>query len=104
MVTNTYLHTNGPASLRLTALADGRLRVGVWDSHHRVPAPFGRPPTTMSRSPRRTTTAVAACASYRNTPTAGAACPSATASWTVAPGSCSGSRRASERGTLRIRT
>jgi anti-sigma regulatory factor (Ser/Thr protein kinase) len=44
MVTNTYLHTNGPASLRLTALADGRLRVGVWDSHPRVPAPFGRPP------------------------------------------------------------
>ncbi|MFF6982411.1 ATP-binding protein [Streptomyces sp. NPDC008343] len=44
MVTNTYRHTNGPASLRLTALADGRLRVGVWDSHARVPAPFGRPP------------------------------------------------------------
>ncbi|MBT2421925.1 ATP-binding protein [Streptomyces sp. ISL-22] len=44
MVTNTYLHTNGPASLRLTALADGRLRVGVWDSHPRIPAPFGRPP------------------------------------------------------------
>ncbi|WP_037887628.1 ATP-binding protein [Streptomyces viridochromogenes] len=44
MVTNTYLHTHGPASLRLTALADGRLRVGVWDSHPRIPAPFGRPP------------------------------------------------------------
>ncbi len=44
MVTNAYLHTHGPASLRLTALADGRLRVGVWDSHPRVPAPFGRPP------------------------------------------------------------
>ncbi|MFG2554505.1 ATP-binding protein [Streptomyces sp. NPDC048581] len=44
MVTNTYLHTKGPASLRLTALADGRLRVGVWDSHPRIPAPFGRPP------------------------------------------------------------
>ncbi|MFE9020079.1 ATP-binding protein [Streptomyces sp. NPDC007808] len=44
LVTNTYLHTNGPASLRLTALADGRLRVGVWDSHPRIPAPFGRPP------------------------------------------------------------
>ncbi|MFC8512524.1 ATP-binding protein [Streptomyces sp. NPDC057257] len=44
MVTNTYLHTNGPASLRLTALADGRMRVGVWDSHPRIPAPFGRPP------------------------------------------------------------
>ncbi|MFC5213940.1 ATP-binding protein [Streptomyces coerulescens] len=44
MVTNTYLHTDGPASLRLTALADGRLRVGVWDSHPRIPAPFERPP------------------------------------------------------------
>ncbi|KUO19009.1 ATP-binding protein [Streptomyces dysideae] len=44
MVTNAYLHTSGPASLRLTALADGRLRVGVWDSHPRIPAPFGRPP------------------------------------------------------------
>ncbi|WP_432198551.1 ATP-binding protein [Streptomyces sp. bgisy027] len=44
MVTNSYLHTNGPASLRLTALAGGRLRVGVWDSDPRIPAPFGRPP------------------------------------------------------------
>jgi anti-sigma regulatory factor (Ser/Thr protein kinase) len=44
LVTNTYLHTKGPASLRLTALADGRLRVGVWDSHPGVPAPFGKPP------------------------------------------------------------
>lgn len=24
--------------------SDGRLRVGVWDSHPRVPAPFGEPP------------------------------------------------------------
>ncbi|WP_449348540.1 hypothetical protein [Streptomyces shaanxiensis] len=31
LVTNAYLHTEGPASLRLTGLADGRLRVGVWD-------------------------------------------------------------------------
>ncbi|MFF7752466.1 ATP-binding protein [Streptomyces sp. NPDC007971] len=30
--------------MRLTALADGRLRVGVWDSHPRIPAPFGEPP------------------------------------------------------------
>ncbi|MET7484383.1 ATP-binding protein [Streptomyces sp. NPDC005538] len=44
MVTNAYLHTSGPASLRLSALADGRLRVGVWDSHPRIPAPFGEPP------------------------------------------------------------
>ncbi|MGY5008663.1 ATP-binding protein [Streptomyces sp. 900105755] len=44
LVTNTYLHTGGPASLRLTALSDGRLRVGVWDGHPRIPAPFGAPP------------------------------------------------------------
>ncbi|MGW4908147.1 ATP-binding protein [Streptomyces sp. NPDC004270] len=44
LVTNAYRHTDGPASLRLTALPDGRLRVGVWDSHPRVPAPFGEPP------------------------------------------------------------
>ncbi len=45
MVTNTYRHTNGPASLRLTALADGRLRVGVWDSDPRIPAPFDTSPS-----------------------------------------------------------
>lgn len=44
LVGNAYRHTRGPASLRLTALADGRLRVGVWDSHPRIPAPFGDPP------------------------------------------------------------
>ena len=44
LVTNAYLHTNGTASLRITALGDGRLRVGVWDGHPRVPAPFGTPP------------------------------------------------------------
>ncbi|MGY4982900.1 ATP-binding protein [Streptomyces sp. 900105755] len=44
LVANAYRHTHGPASLRLTALADGRLRVGVWDSHPRIPAPFGEPP------------------------------------------------------------
>ncbi|MFI2432539.1 ATP-binding protein [Streptomyces sp. NPDC018693] len=44
MVTNTFLHTDGPASLRLTALADARLRVGVWDTEPRIPAPFDRPP------------------------------------------------------------
>ncbi|MGC0376966.1 ATP-binding protein [Streptomyces sp. SAI-229] len=40
LVTNGYLHTKGPASLRLTGLSDGRLRVGVWDSDPYVPAPF----------------------------------------------------------------
>ncbi len=40
LVTNAYRHTKGPASLRLTGLSDGRLRVGVWDSDPRIPAPF----------------------------------------------------------------
>ncbi|CAM5674869.1 ATP-binding protein [Streptomyces aurantiogriseus] len=44
LVTNAYLHTRGPASLRLTALGGGRLRVGVWDSHPHIPAPFAKPP------------------------------------------------------------
>ncbi|MGX5186107.1 ATP-binding protein [Streptomyces avermitilis] len=44
LVTNAYRYTKGPASLRLTALGGGRLRVGVWDSSPHIPAPFDRPP------------------------------------------------------------
>ncbi|KUN59612.1 hypothetical protein AQJ46_39190 [Streptomyces canus] len=44
LVTNAYLHAKGPASLRLTALGEGRLRVAVWDSHPYIPAPFAKPP------------------------------------------------------------
>lgn len=44
LVANAYRHTKGPASLRLTGLGDGRLRVGVWDTHPHIPAPFDRPP------------------------------------------------------------
>ncbi|MEU9183021.1 ATP-binding protein [Streptomyces sp. NPDC048484] len=44
LVTNAYRHTKGPASLRLTAVGDGRLRVGVWDSSPHIPAPFDEPP------------------------------------------------------------
>ncbi|MFG2023023.1 ATP-binding protein [Streptomyces sp. NPDC048825] len=44
LAANAYRHTKGPASLRLTALGDGRLRVGVWDSSPHIPAPFDRPP------------------------------------------------------------
>ncbi|MER5224027.1 ATP-binding protein [Streptomyces flaveus] len=44
LVTNSYRHTKGPASLRLTALGDERLRVGVWDSSPHIPAPFDQPP------------------------------------------------------------
>ncbi|MEU8653751.1 ATP-binding protein [Streptomyces sp. NPDC048737] len=44
LVANAYLHTRGPASLRMTALSDGRIRVGVCDSHPYIPAPFAKPP------------------------------------------------------------
>ncbi|MEU5701735.1 ATP-binding protein [Streptomyces aurantiacus] len=44
MVTNAYRHTKGPASLRLSMLGGGRLRVGVWDSCPHIPAPFDEPP------------------------------------------------------------
>ncbi|MFE2514288.1 ATP-binding protein [Streptomyces mirabilis] len=44
LVTNAYRHTKGPASLRLTALGGGRLRVGVWDSSPHIPAPFDQSP------------------------------------------------------------
>ncbi|MEV2235575.1 ATP-binding protein [Streptomyces phaeochromogenes] len=44
LVTNAYRHTRGPASLRLTAVGDGRLRVGVWDSSPYIPAPLDEPP------------------------------------------------------------
>ncbi|WP_328358315.1 ATP-binding protein [Streptomyces sp. NBC_00445] len=44
LVTNAYRHTRGPSSLRLTALGDGRLRTGVWDTSSHIPAPFDKPP------------------------------------------------------------
>ncbi|MEW2618654.1 ATP-binding protein [Streptomyces sp. NPDC048106] len=44
LVANVYRHAGGTASLRLTALGDGRVRVGVWDRHPYIPAPFGEPP------------------------------------------------------------
>ncbi|WP_411148595.1 ATP-binding protein [Streptomyces sp. A30] len=44
LITNAYLHTKGPASLRLTALGSGRFRVGVWDTSSHIPAPFDKPP------------------------------------------------------------
>ncbi|MFS8202691.1 ATP-binding protein [Streptomyces sp. CWNU-52B] len=51
MVTNAYLHTRGPASLRLSALGGGRLRVGVWDSSPHIPAPFDEPPGVQAVPP-----------------------------------------------------
>lgn len=32
-MTNAYRHTKGPASVRLTARGDRRLRVGAWDTN-----------------------------------------------------------------------
>ncbi|GAA4006573.1 ATP-binding protein [Streptomyces marokkonensis] len=51
LVTNAYRHTRGPCSLRLTALSDGRLRVGVWDSHPHIPSPFAEPPGERRTTP-----------------------------------------------------
>jgi hypothetical protein len=51
MVTNSYRHTKGPASLRLRSVRDGRLRVGVWDTDPHIPAPFDKPPGTFGAAP-----------------------------------------------------
>ncbi|MFE1575022.1 ATP-binding protein [Streptomyces fradiae] len=40
LVTNAYLYSDAPYSLRLGATDAGRLRVSVWDSNPRIPAPF----------------------------------------------------------------
>lgn len=42
LVTNAYRHAGlGPYGLRLRVVAGDRVRVGVWDSHPYIPAPFG---------------------------------------------------------------
>ncbi|RLV08656.1 hypothetical protein CTZ27_07725 [Streptomyces griseocarneus] len=41
LVTNTYVHTAGPASVRLHRDEDATLRVSVWDTSPTVPALFG---------------------------------------------------------------
>jgi anti-sigma regulatory factor (Ser/Thr protein kinase) len=51
LVTNAYRHTRGPSSLRLTALGEGRLRTGVWDTSSHIPAPFDKPPGDRIPSP-----------------------------------------------------
>jgi len=47
LVTNAYLHTPGPAALRLRAIggedAPG-VRVSVWDTDPHIPDPFDKPP------------------------------------------------------------
>jgi len=89
LVTNAYRHAGGPASLRLTALGAGRLRVGVWDSSPHIPAPFDRPLGDRVPPPPA---GDADCSSYRRTRPRGAAGPSATTCSGEAEGSCCGSK------------
>lgn len=41
LVTNAYLYSDGPYTLRLRAMDRGRLRVSVWDDNPYIPPPFG---------------------------------------------------------------
>lgn len=47
VVTNSYRHSDGPASLRMRSMAGGRLRVSVWDTNPLIPAPFDKPPSRL---------------------------------------------------------
>ncbi|WP_407700089.1 ATP-binding protein [Streptomyces liliifuscus] len=51
LVTNAYRHTKGPASLRLRAPGEGRLRVFVWDTSPYIPPPFDRSSDTHAPPP-----------------------------------------------------
>ncbi|MFF3731253.1 ATP-binding protein [Streptomyces sp. NPDC002476] len=42
LVTNAYLHSSGPYSLRLRKAGRGRIRLGVRDTSPHIPAPFRR--------------------------------------------------------------
>lgn len=96
LVTNAYRHAGGGCSLRITALRDGRVRVGVWDGHPHVPEASGK----GRPCPRGTRThpADAACTSYGSTRRRGVPgrrgrrCRGG-----AAPGSCCGSRWAPPR-------
>lgn len=50
LVTNAYLHTDGPCSLSLRGRPGRQLRVGVWDTSPVVPPPFDGG-TATDRSP-----------------------------------------------------
>lgn len=51
MVTNAYRHSNGPSSLRLRGLGEGRLRVSVWDTNPVILPPFDKPPGALRPVP-----------------------------------------------------
>ncbi|MEW1691486.1 ATP-binding protein [Streptomyces sp. NPDC091265] len=40
LVTNAYQHSSGPFSLRMRDAGRSRVRLGVWDTDPRIPAPF----------------------------------------------------------------
>lgn len=40
LVTNAYLHSEGPYSLRLRDAGRHRIRLSVWDTNPHIPAPF----------------------------------------------------------------
>ncbi|MFC9621003.1 ATP-binding protein [Streptomyces sp. NPDC056930] len=40
LVTNAYLHSSGPYSLRLRDAGRSRIRLSVWDTNPHIPAPF----------------------------------------------------------------
>lgn len=40
LVTNAYQHSSGPYSLRMRDAGRSRIRLGVWDTDPRIPAPF----------------------------------------------------------------
>ncbi|MFI9204983.1 ATP-binding protein [Streptomyces sp. NPDC053048] len=43
LVTNSYLHSDGPAELRVRQVDGDNVRISVWDTNPEVPAPFDRP-------------------------------------------------------------
>jgi len=51
LVTNAYRHSAGPATLRLRALGEGRLRVSVWDANPHIPPPFDKNPGPLHPIP-----------------------------------------------------
>ncbi|NGO12257.1 ATP-binding protein [Streptomyces sp. HC44] len=51
LVTNAYRYSTGPATLRLRALGDGRLRVSVWDTNPHIPPPFDKRPGPLAPVP-----------------------------------------------------
>ncbi|UNO40493.1 ATP-binding protein [Streptomyces sp. MST-110588] len=43
LVTNAYLHSDGPSSLRIRRMEADRLRISVWDTNPVIPPPFAGP-------------------------------------------------------------